>query len=60
MKMSEIVCRVCGKNAHLSGGYLGRVNAKGEPGIWECRPRCDADLPQDAKLLLAIHDEVGK
>jgi len=60
MKMIEIVCRLCGKNAHKSGGYLGRVNAKGQPGIWECRPSCDADLPPDTKLLLAIRGEEGK
>lgn len=47
-------CRICNKNALQIGGYLTRVNRKGVPGVWECRPTCDAALPSDTKLLMAI------
>lgn len=50
-------CRICGKTALEIGGYLQRVNEKGVPGIWECRPNCSADLPQDTRLLLAIEGD---
>jgi hypothetical protein len=49
-------CRKCLKQAHQIGGYLRRVNEKGVPGIWECAPTCDADLPFDTRLLLAMDD----
>lgn len=53
-KCSDLRCRHCNKAAHEIGGYLQRVN-KGEiPSIWECRPNCHADLPQDTALLLAL------
>ena len=55
-------CRTCGKGIAEIGGYLTRVNPKGEvPAVWECRPNCSADLPQDTRLLLAIEgdDESG-
>lgn len=50
-------CRLCGKGIEEIGGYLHRVNEKGVPGIWECRPTCDADLPQETNLLLALEGE---
>ncbi len=50
-------CRKCGKVAQEIGGYLHRVNEKGVAGIWECRPTCDADLPFETSLLLAIEGE---
>ena len=50
-------CRLCGKAAYEIGGYLTRVNEKGVPGIWECRPTCDADLPFETNLILALEDE---
>lgn len=50
-------CRKCNRSAHEIGGYLARVNEKGVPGIWECRPNCEADLPQDTRLLMAIEGE---
>jgi len=50
-------CRICGKGVLEIGGYMARVNEKGVPGIWECRPMCGADLPQDTKLMLAITGE---
>ena len=50
-------CRKCGKGPHAIGGYLQRVNEKGVPGIWECRPNCEADLPQDTRVLLAIEGD---
>lgn len=37
-----------------------RVNEKGVKGIWECRPTCDADLPQETNLMLAIEDQEAK
>ena len=50
-------CRLCGKNALEIGGYLTRVNPTGEAGIWECRPSCEADLPPETKLLMALEGE---
>lgn len=56
-KCSDLKCRICGKTAHEIGGYLERMN-KGEiPSIWECRPSCDADLPDDLALKMAIEGE---
>lgn len=51
---NDLACRKCGATAHNCGGYLQRVNAKGVPGIWECRPVCGADLPRDVALDLAL------
>lgn len=56
-------CRLCGKGLDdLRGAYLTRVNEKGVPGIWECRPMCEADLPQETLLIMAIQTdaEIGK
>lgn len=53
--MNKMVCRLCGK--FPAGGYLQRVNGKGVAGIWECRPICGSDLPQETSLLLAIESE---
>ena len=50
-------CRLCNKGLFEIGGYLERVNEKGVPGIWECRPNCAADLPQETNLLLAIEGD---
>jgi hypothetical protein len=52
--MNKIICRLCGKTPHEIKGWLTRVNEKGVPGIWECRPSCDAQLSQDDALLGAI------
>lgn len=57
MKASELRCRLCGKNMFETGGYLKRVNAKGCDPIVECSPNCQADLPPDVKVLLAIEGE---
>ncbi len=56
MKMGDIRCNKCGKNAMESKGYLQRVNPTGEePAIWECRPSCDGkQLSNAAKLFRAI------
>jgi hypothetical protein len=35
-------------------GFLTRVNVKGENGIWECSPSCNAELTQEQALLAAI------
>jgi len=47
-------CRICGKHISEVGGYLARVTPKGGPAEWECRPNCQADLPEDVRLVLAI------
>ena len=47
-------CRLCGKGAQEIGGYLTRVNETGVPGIWECRPSCDADRSFQDNLLDAL------
>lgn len=54
MSGSSVTCRICGKHVTEIRGYLTRVNAKGVPGIWECRPSCDSNLSQDEALLAAI------
>lgn len=56
-EIQEIQCRKCGKTMQECKGYLERMNEKGVPGIWECRPSCDADLPLDMRVLLAIEGE---
>ena len=53
----SIECRKCGNSAQQCKGYLARVNEKGVPGVWECRPSCDADLPPDVRVLLAVEGE---
>lgn len=50
----KTICRLCGKSVFEIRGYLHRVNEKGVPGIWECRPSCNADLTQDEALLAAV------
>lgn len=55
--MMESACRLCGKGLFEIGGYLQRVNEKGVPGIWECRPSCDAQQTQEENLLQAIEGE---
>lgn len=50
-------CILCGKKINEIGGYLQRVNPKGQPGVWECRPSCNADLPKETSLLLAIESD---
>lgn len=47
-------CQLCGKSIQEIGGYLHRVNEKGVPGIWECRPSCNVKLTQGENLLLAL------
>lgn len=49
-------CRLCNKGINdIKGAYLTRVNEKGVPGIWECRPNCGAVLTQETLLLIAIN-----
>lgn len=47
-------CRLCGKSANEIEAILVRINPKGEKGIWECRPSCDAYLPPDERVVAAI------
>lgn len=48
-------CRKC--NKHLSflpeGIWLERVNAKGIPGEFECRPACNTPLSSQGEAILA-------
>jgi hypothetical protein len=50
-------CRLCGKGANEIRGYLQRVNEKGVPSIWECRPSCDADLSAEERVIAAIEGD---
>lgn len=54
-------CRVCGRDAIETGGggWLKRVNETGVPGIWECRPSCEADMVPDERVVDAI-EAAGK
>lgn len=45
-----IVCRRCG----CAGAYMERVNEKGLPGIFECRPVCGAPLSDEESLIAAV------
>jgi hypothetical protein len=47
-------CRKCDRTPHEIRGFLTRVNEKGVPGVWECRPSCDADLSPDEAVIAAI------
>lgn len=53
-KVSDLKCRKCGKSAPEIKGWLHRVNEKGVPGIWECRPSCGAKLTNEQAILGAI------
>lgn len=50
-------CRLCGRSAQDISGWLERVNEKGVPGIWECRPCCDDDLFSDEDIIAMLNDE---
>lgn len=53
--MMDTKCRLCGKHiSEIKGAFLTRVNETGIPGVWECRPMCGADLPQETAFLLAV------
>lgn len=52
-------CQKCGATI-WDGVYLERVNEKGIAGIYECRPACGADLPQDTLLVMAIEGDDAK
>lgn len=52
--MNTIRCRLCNRDLKECGGWLARVNEKGVPGIFECRPSCQTELPQDRAVLGAI------
>lgn len=58
MKVSEIKCRICGAGLHECSGYLARVNEKGEPGAWECRPGCASPgMSNEEKLAEAMKEQ---
>lgn len=52
-------CRLCGASAFTTGGWLERVNETGRPGIWECRPSCQAVASDEDALLGAIEGREG-
>lgn len=56
-KASDLKCRKCGKSSAEIKGWLTLVNAKGIPGIWECRPSCDAKLTDEQAVIGAIFGE---
>ena len=57
-KVQDLKCRKCGKSATEIKGWLERVNKRGViPGIWECRPSCDAKLSNDQAVIRAITGE---
>lgn len=47
-------CQLCGKSVHEASGFLQRVNEKGVPAIWECRPNCEAPFNDAERLGVAI------
>lgn len=47
-------CRKCGKGIADIKGWLERVNEKGVPGIWECRPTCGSVLSNEDRIMGAI------
>lgn len=47
-------CRLCNRTLFECGGYLERVNEKGVPGVWECRPTCGAKLTNEQAVLAAL------
>lgn len=48
-------CRKCGKHvSECKSGYQERVNEKGVPGIFECRPDCETELTEGQALISAI------
>lgn len=50
-----IKCHICGRTAHQCSGYLQRVNETGVPGVWECRPGCEApEMDADDSVIAAI------
>lgn len=48
-------CRKCGATPNDPPYRLDRVNEKGVPGIWECRPACGAKQTQEEALIGAIN-----
>lgn len=52
--MRKVQCSICGKSPALHGVYLERTSAKGEVFEGICKPSCNADLPQETKILMAI------
>lgn len=60
MKCGELRCRLCGRNAMESRGWLKRVGEKGDPkALFECRPACEGTgaLSSGQKLLGAIEGD---
>lgn len=60
-KCRDIKCRLCGRDAMQSRGYLKRVTPKGGDVEWECRPGCEGtgELNNEQKLIGAIEGWEG-
>lgn len=57
MSSSEIKCQLCDKGINECGGWLERVNEKGVPGVYECRPSCTAVMNRDEAVVNAVKGE---
>ena len=53
-----VICHKCQKNQSQINGWLERVNERGVPGIFECRPRCDCILTQEQHIIGALTGRV--
>ena len=49
-----VICHKCQKNQSQINGWLERVNERGVPGIFECRPHCDCILTQEQRIIGAL------
>jgi len=57
-------CELCGCDVHEAAGrgaFLKRVNEKGVPGVWQCRPSCDrvTGTPDDALVRAVTGDDAA-
>jgi hypothetical protein len=55
MKVSDVICRKCGKSAADCGSWLRLIKGTDQ---WECAQPCDGkSLTNEEKLLGAIEDD---
>lgn len=57
MMIADIRCRLCNRNANEIGGWLKRLNPKGQKGVYECRSSCHAVLHPEYRIVSAIRGE---
>lgn len=54
-----MICRKCKKHvSETPSHYMERVNEKGVPGIFECRPDCETELSPNQALFSAIEGKL--